>query len=186
MKSIRHYSRAGLVVSIVAGSTLAVLLCTQCVRNYLYVDRTLVPEEARREAERQSAALTSAARSAGVTDPRDLSAVFEHAIDEAADRVVWIRLANQPGDVVAQAGTATGEMRVPPRWGQGGNRESPERVIRTSRGTAIVTVVGFRMPRPAGVGPGRIGEQRPAPLALEVALDFDAVSEASAACDRIW
>jgi hypothetical protein len=92
MKPIRHYSRAGLVLSIVAGLTLAVLLCTQCVRNYLYVGRALVPEEAQREAERQSVALTSAARSAKVTDPHDLSPVFEHAIDEAADRVIWMRL----------------------------------------------------------------------------------------------
>ena len=176
MKSIRNYSRAGLVLSIVAGSALAVLLCTQCVRNYLYVDRTLVPEEARREAERQSVALTIAARSAQITDPHGLSAVFEHAIDEAADRVIWMRLANRQGDVVAQAGTPLGDMKVPPRWWQGGNRESPERVIRTTRGKAIVTLVGFRMPRPAGVGSGRAGEQRPAALALEVALDFDAVA----------
>jgi len=178
MKSIRHYSRAGLVLSIVAGSTLAVLLCTQCVRSYLYVDRTLVPEEARREAERHSAALTSAARSAGVTDPHGLSSVLEHAMDEASDRLIWMRLANQQGDVVAQAGTAIGEIKVPPRWWQGGNGESPERVIRTPRGRAIVMMVGFRMPRPAGEGSGRAAELRPPPLALEVALDFDAVSGA--------
>src|SRR3954452_13603782 len=125
MKSLREYSRAGLVLALVAGVTLAMLLCVQCVRTYLYVDRVLVPQAAEREAERQGGALAVAARTAGSTDPRALSPLLERTIEEAADRVIWMRLVNQDGQILSQAGTPQGEVLVPQRWWEMLERREP-------------------------------------------------------------
>jgi hypothetical protein len=190
MKSLRKYSQAGLGLAIVAGVALAILLCVQCVRTYLYVGRVLVPQEAEREAERQGGGLVSEARNAGVVDASALSPLMERAIEEAADRVVWMRLMNQDSAVVAQAGRPQGEAKVPPRWWERvESREPLGRVIDTPGGKALVTIVGFRMPRPPGVGrpesPGsrvpagerpRGGDRRGMALVLEVAIQLDAVS----------
>ncbi|MBV9224769.1 MAG: hypothetical protein JOY85_12110, partial [Acidobacteriaceae bacterium] len=69
MKLYRHSLwKFGLVLGI--GSLIALVLCIQCVRTYWYIDAILVPQGAEREAERQVGALTTAARSAGITDGR--------------------------------------------------------------------------------------------------------------------
>ena len=196
MKALRKYSQAGLVLSMTAGGALAILLCAQCIGTYLYVGRTLVPRAAAREAERQGGVLSSAARSAAITDPQALSPVMEHAIEEAAERVVWMRLLNQESAVLAQAGTPQGKAVVPPRWWERAEaHDIPGRMIDTPRGKALVSIVPFRMPRPPGVGrpeaasrpeatgrPQVAGERprtgggRPAALALEVAIQLDAVA----------
>jgi serine phosphatase RsbU (regulator of sigma subunit) len=201
MKALRKYSRAGLVLSMIAGGALAILLCAQCVGTYLYVGRTLVPRAAAREAERQGGVLSSAARTAAITDPQALSPVMEHDIEEASERVVWMRLLNQESAVLAQAGAPQGKAVVPPRWWERAEaHDTPGRLVDTPRGRALVSMVPFRMPRPPGVGgppgagrtdaPGRpeatgrppsAGERprsggRPAALALEVAIQLDAVA----------
>ena len=205
MISLRKYSRAGLIVALVAGVTLAILLCVQCVRTYLYVDRVLVPQEVEREAERQGGALASAARTASTTDPRTLSPLLERAIEEAAERIIWIRLVNQDGEILSQAGPALGDVKVPQGKFDGmENRKFLGHVVQTPKGKAMVAMVPFRMPRPLGPGrpdfggrfgrggdPGRggvldrkgpggrgVGGGRAGALILEIALRFDAVSEA--------
>jgi O-antigen ligase len=56
---------------LLAGAVLiALVLCVQCVRTYLYTGAVLVPQRAEREAERQAGALTVAAHSAGLSDAR--------------------------------------------------------------------------------------------------------------------
>ena len=153
MISLQKYSRAGLVVALVAGVTLAMLLCVQCVRTYLYVDRVLVPQEVEREAERQGGAVATAARTASATDPRALSPLLERAMEEAADRIIWIRLVNQDGQILSQAGPALGDVKVPQRWFEAmEKRESLGRVVQTPRGKAMVAMVPFRMPRQVGPG----------------------------------
>jgi hypothetical protein len=68
MKSFLYaHPRFGLALG--AGALLALILCVQCVRTYLYTDTVLAPQQAQREAERQAGALGAAARTAGVTDP---------------------------------------------------------------------------------------------------------------------
>ena len=203
MMSLRKYSHAGLVVTIIAGGALAILLCAQCVRTYLYVGRVLVPQEADREADRQGAALASAARSAAVTDQHALSPVMEHTLEEASDRVVWMRLVNPESAVLAQAGKPQGAVKVPPRWWESvETHEYVGRVIDTPKGRAMVTILAFRMPRPPGAGrgeppagamppgerppgagrgelqmrPGRGGDRRGSALLLEIAIQLDAVS----------
>jgi hypothetical protein len=155
MMSLQKYSHAGLVLSIIAGGALAILLCAQCVRTYLYVGRVLVPQEASLEAERHGGSLAIATRTAGVTDPRALSPLMQRAIEEASEKVIWIRLVNPEGAVLEQAGTPQGEVKVPPRWWERVEaRESLGRVIDTPTGKALVAMVPFRMPRPPGAGRG--------------------------------
>ena len=190
MKTLNKYSHVGLVLSVTAGAVLAVLLFAQSVRTYLYVDRVLVPQEAERTAERQGDALTSAARAAGVLDPRQLGPLLERAVNEDPTRVGWIRLLNQESAILAQAGTPQGTANVPPGW-----RELVEkydtlgRPVDTPGGKAWVTMLAFRMPRLQGgerpasqaaptasgqrAGPG---ERRATALVLEVAIRLDAVS----------
>ena len=81
------YSHLKVGLALGTGALLASMLCVQCVRTYLYTDAVLVPQQAQREAERQAVALSTAARSAGVTDPRALGPVIEHALESASDRV---------------------------------------------------------------------------------------------------
>jgi hypothetical protein len=194
MKALRKYSRAGLVLSMIAGGALAILLCAQCIGTYLYVGRTLVPRAAAREAERQGGVLSSAARNAAISDPQALSPVMEHAIEEASERVVWMRLLNQESAVLAQAGTPQGKAVVPPRWWERAEaHDTSGRMIDTPRGKALVSIVPFRMPRPPGPGSPGVGQPeatgrpqaagerprgggRPAALALEVAIQLDAVA----------
>src|SRR5438045_3822775 len=106
MKSLWKSMNTGLALAIGAGVALALLLCAQCVRTYLYVDRVLGPQEAEAEADRLSGSLVSATRTAGILDPRALSPVLEHAIEESSNRLIWMRLVNQEKTVFAQAGKA--------------------------------------------------------------------------------
>jgi hypothetical protein len=190
VKTLNKYSHVGLVLSVTAGAVLAVLLFAQSVRTYLYVGRVLVPQEAERAAERQGGELASAARAAGVSDPRQLGPLLERAVNENSDRVGWIRLLNQESAVLAQAGTPQGTANVPPRW-----RELVEkydtlgRPVDTPGGRAWVTLLAFRMPRlqgaerpasqavPAAAGErASAGDRRAAALVLEIAVRLDAVS----------
>ncbi len=190
MKTLNKYSHVGLVVSVTAGAVLAVLLFAQSVRTYLYVGRVLVPQEAERAVERLGGALTSAARGAGISDPRQLGPLLERAVAEDSSRVAWMRLLNLESAILAQAGTPQGTANVPPRW-----RELVEqydalgRPVDTPGGKTWVTMIAFRMPRPQGAerpasqpaptGSGQRaspGERRAAALVLEVAIRLDAVS----------
>jgi serine phosphatase RsbU (regulator of sigma subunit) len=190
VKTLNKYSHVGLVLSVTAGAVLAVLLFAQSVRTYLYVGRVLVPQEAERAVERLGGALASAARGAGILDPRELGPLLERAVSEDSDRVVWMRLLNQESAILAQAGTPQGAANVPPRW-----RELVEqhdtlgRPVDTPGGKTWVTMIAYRMPRPQGAerpasqpaptASGQRaspGERRASALVLEVAIRLDAVS----------
>ena len=132
----------------------------------------------------------SAVRSAGVTDPGTLSPVLERVIEGSSERVIWMRLLSPEGAVVAQAGTPQGKATVPPRWwARAEEANRPGQVIETPGGKVLVTMLSFRLPRPAGAGrpepqgrPGpagerpRGGDRRGTALPLEVAIGLDAVS----------
>src|SRR4051794_13757755 len=94
-----RYSQWKFGVVLGIGALIALVLCVQCVRTYLYTDAVLVPQQAEHEAERQAGALGSAARSAGITDPLALGPVMEHAMESASDRVVSMRVLDRQGKV---------------------------------------------------------------------------------------
>jgi hypothetical protein len=115
----------------------------------LYTDSVLVPQQAEREAERQVGALTVAARSAGISEARALSPVLEHAWESAGDRILWIRLLNAEGQVVAQSGHPAGIAKVPAHWWERVERhESLGSVADTAQGKAFVAILPFRLPHP--------------------------------------
>jgi len=86
-----------LVLVLGIGAFVALVLCVQCVRTYLYTDALLVRQQAEREAERQMGAIMTAARSAGIASPRELGPVLEHAMDTAGDRFLWMRVPSPDG-----------------------------------------------------------------------------------------
>ena len=147
MKLRKHSSwKFGLVLGM--GAFIALVLCVQCVRTYRYTDSVLVPQGAEREAERQAGALTTAARSAGITDPRALGPVIEHALESAGDRLLWIRVLDPDSHLLAQGGKPQGTAQVPsPWWERVEKHESFGAVVDTPQGKAFAAMLPFRMPR---------------------------------------
>lgn len=143
------YSHLKVGLALVTGALLALILCVQCVRTYLYTDAVLVPQQAQREAERQAIAISTAARSAGINDPRALGPVLEHALESATDRILWMRVLDSDGNLLAQAGKSEN----------------------TQEGKAFVTVLPFRMPRM----PRAPGNWRASAYSIELAIPVAAV-----------
>lgn len=146
---LRKYSQLkfGLVLAI--GAVIALVLCIQCIRTYLYADAVLVPQQAEREAVRQAGALSDAARSAGITDVRELGPVIERSLEAASDRVQWMRVIDLNSNVLAQGGAPEGTPKFPAGW-----RERVEKhdrlgtIVNTRQGKSVVVLLPFRMPRP--------------------------------------
>jgi hypothetical protein len=61
-------------------------------------------------------ALTTAARSTGITDPHALGPVIEHALESTVDHVIWMRVLDPESNVVAQGGAPQGTAKAPPQW----------------------------------------------------------------------
>lgn len=180
-RSRQSYFKFALVLTI--GAVLALVLCIQCVRTYLYTDNVLVPQQAEREAERQGGALSTAARSAGIADPHAMLPVIEHALESASEHVLWIRVLDGEGTILAQGGNPRTNVGIPKDWWQRvENHESLGSLIDTPRGKAFVALLPFRMPRPPRTAeavsrPGP-GGHRPGMTLLEVAIPIKAVEGA--------
>lgn len=145
----RKYSHLQLGAVLGIGTLLALVLCFQCVRTYLYTNAVLVPQQAEREAERQAGALAAAARGAGITDPHGLGPVIEQTLESARERVLWMRVLDQDSQVIAQGGTTQGTAKVPPRWWERVEKhENTGMIVETSEGKAYVAMLPFRTPRP--------------------------------------
>jgi hypothetical protein len=145
---LRRYPRLKLGLVLATGALLALVLCVQCVRTYLYTDAVLVPQQAEREAERQVGALATAARSAGITDPHALGPVIEQALDSASDRVLWMRVLDLESNLIAQGGHPLGTAKVPPRWWDRLERHEDSGVlVDTPEGKVFVAMIPFRIPR---------------------------------------
>ena len=155
--SLRSHLRVGLALGI--GGLLALILCVQCIRTYLYADAVLVPQEAHREAERQVIALSTAARNAGVTDPHALTPVIEHLLESGPDRVLWIRVLDSDNNLLARGGSPATTAKVPADWRERLEKhESVGALVETSEGKALVSMLPFRLdglPEP----PGHFGDR---------------------------
>jgi serine phosphatase RsbU (regulator of sigma subunit) len=182
-----RYSHCKAGIALGTGAVLALILCVQCVRTYWYTDAVLVPQQAQREAERQAVALSTAARSAGVTDPRALGPVIEHAMESGSDRILWMRVLDTDGALFAQAGKPGKPAAVPSDWRE--RMETHDSVISlvdTWAGKGFVTMLPFRMPRPSRppetesrpAGGRAPGNRRPAALMIELAIPVKAVTGA--------
>jgi serine phosphatase RsbU (regulator of sigma subunit) len=183
------YSHFKVGLALGTGALLALMLCVQCIRTYLYTDAVLVPQQARHEAERQAGALGTAARNAGVTDPRALGPVIEHVLESTSDRVLWMRVLDSDGNLVAQGGKSGSNSgttaKIPQDWRQRLEKhENVGALVDTSAGKALIAMLPFRMPRPARPpemesrqpGGRPQGNRRAAAFAIELAIPINALT----------
>jgi hypothetical protein len=184
------YARFKLGLALGTGALLALMLCVQCVRTYLYINAVLVPQQAQHEAERQAAGLGMAARGAGAGDAHALGAVIERVLESAPDRVMWMRVLDSDGKVFAQGGNPRTAPELPWDWPQRLERhESLGAFVDTPERKAFVTALPFRMPRPerhaeaptGGWPPPGLrppGDGRPGVFAVQMAIPVKAVTGA--------
>ncbi|HEX4748829.1 MAG TPA: PP2C family protein-serine/threonine phosphatase [Bryobacteraceae bacterium] len=182
---LRKYSQLKFGLVLGTGALIALVLCVQCVRTYLYADAVLVPQQAEREAARQVGALSAAARSGGITNPRALGPAIEHTLEPVSDRVLWMRVLDLNSNVIAHGGSPEGAPQFPARWWD--RVEKHERLgtaVDTRTGPALVVMLPLRMPRsarassqPDSTDSGRdpLNDRR-APYVLEVAISLKAVA----------
>ena len=175
---LRLYSHLKVGLALGTGALLASMLCVQCVRTYLYTGAVLVPQQAQREFERQTFAISTAARSAGVTDARALGPVMEHALEAGTDRILWMRVLDSDGNLFAQVGKPGTPAEVPLDWRERLEKhESVAPLVDTSEGKAFVAMLPFRMPRPARPPQGNRRAAGHRDL-IELAIPFKAVTGA--------
>lgn len=184
------------------GALIALMLCVQCARTYLYMDAVLVPQQAEKEADREAGALSAAARTAEIAHARGLGPVIGKALEAASDRVLWMRVLDLNGKVLAQGGSPQGQPKVPSNWWERVEKhETLGTVTDTPQGKALAVLLPLRMPRPPPPAMGEAGRtdqhhrsfgtsQEPAAsrdshgephgphpaYALEVAISLNAVS----------
>ena len=147
--NLRNHSQWKFLSVLGIGAGIAIVLCVQCVRTYLYTDAVLVPHQAEHEAARQAGALTAAARSAGVVDPLALGPLLEHAMDSASDRVLSMRVLNRDGQVLVARGKAPKSVSFQPQWRERLDRhETVGTQVSTPEGQALVVMLPLRIGRP--------------------------------------
>lgn len=182
---LRKYSQLKFGLVLGTGALIALVLCVQCVRTYIYVGSVLVPQQAEREAERQVGALSAAARNDGITNPSALGPAMERTLEPVADGVLWMRLVDLNSNVIVQVGAPEGAPRLSARWWDRGNQlESPSTIVDTRRGKALLIILPLRLPPPAHHrlklnlpnAPSRPPDNRHAPYALEIAISLKAVA----------
>jgi len=133
---------------LIGGALVALALCVQCVRTYFYTVADLIPQQAEQEAAREAGAVSAAARSAGIDDPRKLGLSLQHAIESAADRVLWMRVLDSDNNVLSQAGTPPPNAKIPAQWWDKVEKhQNRGTLINTSEGEALSIMVPLRMPR---------------------------------------
>jgi len=90
-------------LSILFGLLLGLLLLAQTVLTYRYVSRSLVRQEAQREADRRMQSIGRAARLTGSREPATLTPVLHELVHEAASQIAWIRILSMDGRVLAES-----------------------------------------------------------------------------------
>jgi sigma-B regulation protein RsbU (phosphoserine phosphatase) len=116
--------------------------------------------------------LNAAARSAGIDDPRKLEPTLQHAIEAAADRVLWVRVLGSDSNVLSEAGSPPATVRVRARWWDSVQKhENRGTLINTSKGKALSIMLPLRMPRPSRTDARRIG------YVLNLGISLKAVSD---------
>ncbi len=195
MKPLHHYSHIGLRLLLGAGVLLAILLCVQSVRTYIYIGSVLVPQEAEREANQEAGELGNAAHEAGITEARELAPIMERAMTSGSIHPAWLRLLDSDNNVIAKAGTPPAAVKLPSHWWERMQKHQfPGQIIDTPNGKVLVAFLPFRLPRPPRPdfaqgqhGPPEPSNRPPLPppdhrrgggggLILDVAIPLDSVT----------
>src|SRR3954470_12711735 len=127
---------------IAVGFALGVVLLWQTISTYIYVSGNMMTQAAQRDADQKRASLQRAIRPgiSGSHESPNVDTVLTDSIEEWKDQVVWIRVLNAEGMVVAAAGDA------PERSGIALFNREPE-IENTSRGDALVATFPYNMGR---------------------------------------
>jgi len=180
------YSQWKFDVVLGIGAAVALVLCLQCVRTYLYTDTVLVPEQAEHEAARQAGALNAAVRTAAISDPLALGPLLERTMESAADRVLSMSLLDSDGNVLVQRGGTSKHVSLPANWWD--RAEKHEKLgteINTPERKALLVVLPFRMPRPlrssndtqvGSTGIGHRPDDRHSAYVLQLTISLKAVA----------
>jgi serine phosphatase RsbU (regulator of sigma subunit) len=151
-------------LSIGFGGLLALLLLAQTLATYNFVSRSLIRQEAVRDADRRVQTITRMARQAAVTEPAKLTAILNELVKDDADQIAWIRIINFEGRVLAAGGdTSPAGAYKPGEIGKlMGDRERIPAEVNTNSGRAFVILNPVRF---GALGFGRGPGEPPLPPA---------------------
>jgi len=178
--------------AIAAGVLLALVVLVQTVAGYRFISGNLVRQEGQRGAERTVRALRTAVRFSGVTDPAALDEVLDDIRAESPDRIAWLAIRSEGGQVLAASGTPGAAPSADDVGETLAGDDGTSRLEREGDRDVIVGLFACRCVPPPGSRAGRRGAARetgpptrgrgldpsqgPAQLLAEVALFQDTVS----------
>jgi hypothetical protein len=160
----------GFRIFIASGIILGVVLLVQTVATYVYVSGNLVVQAAEAEARTKGGFLRQSLARLDMDDAAAVDSVLLDALSDWEETVGWLRIRDQRGGIMAEAGaSATSDPLSLERFGPGQTAEVPDYEIRTTDlGRVLVVVTRLAGPRRgvfSNVGRGRTpgGNGGPAP-----------------------
>ncbi len=133
---------------LVIGLLLSLLLLIQSAYTYYQVSRQLVSDQLTRESERQVLAVERGLRQSGASDSEQQKAVLEDIILDNPNKIAWMRIVDNTGKVLVQAGEATGPPLPMGDLRPGADVSEPTSEVRDSaQGRVMVSIRPLRMGR---------------------------------------
>ena len=128
-------------ICIAFGLLLGLLLLGQTVGTYLYFSRSMVRQEAQREADRKAQSIARATRLTGSRDASTLSPVIDELVKESPGKIAWIRVLGTDGKVIASGGN----LKAAPEWTANSLRAAsgrgPRQDLRATESGEVLLVV---------------------------------------------
>jgi len=176
-------------VLIVVGGVLGVLLLVQSVRTYQFVARRLVEDDLWRQAARHAVSFSRQVFQANAHEPEELEAIFREALQEERN-LVWVRVLGPRGEVLAEAGEASGAHFSAQHVAMLLDPTARLYVHANARGGPVLVALFPFRPRlrgrpPAGLAPeGRPRAPSPRYAAIEIAIAEEAAGPSFAQLRR--
>jgi hypothetical protein len=166
--------------ALVFGCIVGLLLLAQSIAGYFYVSRRLVRDQLQREAERQAIRVERSLRALGTPDGAAITRALNDHLEEQQQRVSWLRIIDNRGTVLAQAGDPSGNPATADQIRRSfEERRDIRRTEETASGRIYVATVPIRAPVPGGgpepQSPGQPPRGR-GPRLLEVGLREEVAS----------
>ncbi len=139
----------------IVGLLLGLISLGQALRTYWYVSGNLIRQEALREGERKVAFLARSARAAGMYDAAHLVPILDELRHELPARVMWVRILNLNGSVLAESGNAIGAPYTPGKLRQAlADREQGSDIRQDAGGKVLIAVFPLRLGRASAARDG--------------------------------
>jgi len=148
-------------ITIGFGVLLGLLLLVQTLLTYRFVSRSLIHQEASRDAVRRVQSIGRLSRQGNIDETAKLGPILNELIREDPDQIAWIRILNFDGKVLASGGNHLAAPAYKPgEIGKViGNRERVPTEVPTPDGKVVVALEPLRLGGPPGAGRGS-GEGR--------------------------